>query len=331
MRNFFEEHKGLTLLIGATLILAIVIGIFAALKAKEGASLAEEAVLGTTSTLSGAVHKGSGWVSNLFTYFGSVKALKEENEALRVEKIQLDRRLKDSRGLELENQTLREMLDLKKTHPEMELLAAEVTGKDPSNWYATLILNRGSDQGIKEGQPVLSEKRELVGKISRVGDNWSEVITLLNPGCAAGAVVVGTHDVGVVEGDSALRFGGKCRLGYLSHDANLATGDYLETSGMGGVYPKGILIGTVHEVESDTANMSKTAVIQPMVEFGKLRQVLVLLSAVEVVSETEIDPDMELTEEESEEENEDGDGVAATPTPLPQNTPAGADGQELIE
>ncbi len=341
MKYFFEEHKGLVMLIGATLILAIVIGIFAALAAKEGASLAEEAVLGGTAPVQGAIKDGGNWISNLFTYFGSVKALREENQALKLENIQLDKRLRDSRGMELENQELRTMLDLRKTHPELELLAAEVTGKDPSNWYAALTINRGSDHGIREGQPVLGAGKELIGKISRVGDTWAEVITLLNPECGVGAMITRTQDVGVVEGDSSLRFGGKCRLGYLSRDAAVETGDYVETSGMGGVYPKGLLIGTILEISEDNTNMSKYAVIQPMAELGKLRQVFVLLHAVEVISEPEVDPDMEDTQDEESRE----DTPAATPkptaratqkpapkaTPKPTAEPAVSGGQELRE
>ncbi|MBR5152177.1 MAG: rod shape-determining protein MreC [Clostridia bacterium] len=315
MKYFFEEHKGLVLLIGATLILAIVIGVFAAIAAGEGASLAEEATLGLTSPMQGAIRDGGNWVSNLFTYFGAVKALREENEALRLENIQLDRRLKDSRGMELENQELRTMLDLKKTHPELELLAAEVTGKDPSNWFATLIINRGSDQGICEGQPVLGAGRELIGKISRVGNDWAEVVTILNPECGVGAIVNRTREVGVVEGDSSLRFAGKCRLGYLSRDAELEEGDYIETSGMGGVYPRGLLIGTVLEISEDNTNMSKCAVVQPMAELSKLRQVFVLLHSVEVISMPDVDPEMEDEDEDAEET------PVSTPRPTPKATP----------
>ena len=315
MKYFFEEHKGLVLLLAATLVIAIVIGIFAALAAREGASLAEEAALGTGVPVQGVVTKGGNWLSNLFTYFGSVKALREENEALKLENIQLDKRLRDSRGLELENQELREMLDLKKTQPKLELLAASVVSKDPSNWYATLILNRGSDHGIREGQAVLGSGKELIGKISRVGNDWAEVVTLLNPECGVGAMIARTRDVGVVEGDSSLRFGGKCRLGYLSREAELETGDYIETSGMGGVYPKGLLIGTVLEISEDNTNMSKYAVVQPMADLGKLHQVFVLLEYAEVLAEPEVDPDMDEDEDEDTE-----DAVAATPRPTPKAT-----------
>ncbi|MBQ2614026.1 MAG: rod shape-determining protein MreC [Clostridia bacterium] len=324
MRNFFVDHKGLVLLIAATLILAIVIGIFAALAASEGATFIEQAVEGVAEPGQAAVQKSGNWFVNLFSYFGGVKALREENQALKNENVELDKRLRDARGLETENAQLREMLDLTKTEHELELLAASVIAKNPSNWYGTFTIGKGSDDGIQEGQAVLTEKKELVGKISRVGSDWAEVVTLLDPECGVGAMVLRTKDVGVAEGDSSLRLSGKCKLGYLSRDAELERDDYVETSGMGGVYPKGLLIGRVLEIKEDNTNMSKYAIVEPMVNFGKLQQVFVLLNAVEVIARSEEDP---LMEEEPEEEDEEETSTptatrpAATATARPTATP----------
>lgn len=326
MRNFFEHHKGAVLLIGATLVIAILIGIFSALAAGEKASLAEGAVEGV-STPGQAVVSGTGnWFTNLFGYFGSVKALRAENEALKNSNIELDKRLRDAQGLEAENAELRAMLDLSKTEPELELLAATVIAKDPSNWYGTFTINRGTDHGVQKGQPILTANKELVGKVSRVGSDWAEVVTVLDPECGVGALVERSKEVGVLEGDSSLRLQGHCRLGYLSRDAEIEIGDYVETSGMGGVYPKGLLIGKILEIKEDNTNMSKYAIVEPLANFGNLHQVFVLRGSVEVVKKLDFDTSAKEDEDTTDkskqdtEDEEDEETVTSKPTATPKPT-----------
>ena len=326
MRYFFQNHKGLLLLLAATLVIAVLIGIFAALAKGDNASLAENALVGAAVPGQTALKGTGNWFSNLFSHFGNVKALREENEALKQTNVELDKRLRDARGLELENAELRSMLEMEKTEHELDLLAAPVMAKDPSNWYGTFTISRGENHGVKEGQAVLTAEKELVGKISRVGANWAEVVTLLDPECGVGAMVARTKDAGVLEGDSSLRLKGKCRLGYLSRDAEVEVGDYLETSGMGGVYPKGLLLGKILELKEDTSNMSRFAIVEPVVNYGKLHQVFVLLNAVEVIARGEEDPEMtedtEAEEPEGREEEEPTPTARPTQTPKPTQTPA---------
>lgn len=321
MRNFFENHKGLVLLVAATLIIAVTIGIFAALAAGEGASLAENAIEGVATPGQATLSGTGNWFTNLFRYFGSIKALRAENEALKQANVELDKRLRDVQGLELENAELRAMLELQKTEHELDLVAATVIAKDPSNWYGTFTINRGTDHGLKEGQAILTAEKALVGKISRVGSDWAEVVTILDSECAVGALIERSKDVGVLEGDSSLRFQGRCRLGYLSRDADIQNGDYIETSGMGGVYPKGLLIGKILEIKEDNTNMSKYAIVEPVVNFSKLNQVFVLLNAVEVIKRIDIDLDaLETAREEKTEAEDDAEEekTASRPTSTPK-------------
>lgn len=320
MRNFFEDHKGAVLLIAVTLVLAILIGVFAALSAGEQASVAESAVAGIASPGQTAVSGAGNWLLNLFGYFGNIKALRTENEALKQENVQLDRRLRDAQGLELENMELRAMLELEETEHELDLVAAAVIAKDPSNWYGTFTINRGSDHGLKEGQAVLTPEKALVGKISRVGSDWAEVLTILDPECGVGAMIERSKDAGVLEGDSSLRFQGRCRLGYLSRDADVQNGDYIATSGMGRVYPKGLLIGKVLEIKEDNVSMSKYAIIEPVVNFSKLNQLFVLLNAVEVIKRADID--LDALESETEEENLEDQDEDETPRPTSTSAPS---------
>ena len=234
-----------------------------------------------------ARRQSRGRIQGIFSYFGSVKSLRAENEALKQENVALDKQVRDTEGLTQENQELRAMLNLMKTESKLDLVAAQVIAKDPSNWYSSFTINKGSNDGILKNQPVLTANKELIGQVYKVGSNWAEIITILDPDSGVGSMIERSKDLGVVEGDTALLQQGLCRIGYLARDTDIKIGDYIETSGMGGVYPKGLLIGTVLEIGEDHTNMSKYATVQPAVSIGKLSQVCVLTGFTEEIKRDE--------------------------------------------
>ncbi len=298
MRNFMK-HKTAIFLIGATLIIAILIGIFGAVASKEVASLSENAV-GTVAEPGHAMSSGiGGWFSNIFTYFGSVKNLREEVAALEKENIDLDKKVRKLQGMEKENERLRAMVDLVEEEKKLDVVAARVIAKDPSNWYSSFTINKGTKDGIKKNQAVFTGNYELIGRVYKVGNGWAEIITVLDPDSSVGCTIERTKDIGVLEGDSSLRLQGLCRLGYLSRDAEISVGDYVETSGLGGIYPKGLLVGKITEVQEDNATMSKYATVEPIADIERVREVFVLRSFSE-----EIKPEVELKEKEDRDNSE---------------------------
>ncbi len=300
MRNLFE-HKIAVFVIGITIAVAIIIGIFGALSTGDKASVSENVVESGAKAGQSAASGIGGWFSNLFGGFGDVKALKEENEKIKFEKAELDKKLRDAEGLEEENAELRQMLDLMKKEPKLDLEAATVIAKDPSNWYSTFTINKGSNSGIEKNQPVITAKEELIGQVYKVGSDWAEVITIFDPDCGVGSLVERTGDIGVLEGDASLRLKGQCHLGYLSRDSSVEPKDYLETSGMGGVYPKGLLIGRIVEVKEDVTNMSKFAIVEPLADIEKVKQVFVIKNYVEEVVR------IEKKDKDDEDQDEDGE------------------------
>ena len=286
MRNF-REHKTAVFLIAATLAVAVLIGVFAAFSARDRAGAAENLVGAAAEPGQTAASGVGGWIQGIFSYFGSVKSLRAENEALKQENVALDKQVRDTEGLTQENQELRAMLNLMKTESKLDLVAAQVIAKDPSNWYSSFTINKGSNDGILKNQPVLTANKELIGQVYKVGSNWAEIITILDPDSGVGSMIERSKDLGVVEGDTALLQQGLCWIGYLARDTDIKIGDYIETSGMGGVYPKGLLIGTVLEIGEDHTNMSKYATVQPAVSIGKLSQVCVLTGFTEEIKRDE--------------------------------------------
>lgn len=300
-----RKHKTAIFLIALSLAIAVLIGIFGAVASKEAASFPENAV-GVTAEGGQEIVSGiGGWFRNIFSYFGSVKKLRAENESLKKMNIELDKQVKDMLGLEYENADLRTMLGLSETEPKLDLVAASVIAKDPSNWYSSFTINKGTKDGIEKNQAVFTGNGELLGQVYKVGNGWAEIITLLDPDSAVGSAVERTHDIGVVEGDYSLRLKGLCRMSYLSRDAEIAVGDYVETSGMGGIYPKGLLIGKVTEVIEENATMSKYATVEPLANIDKVREVFVLKTFTEEIKLMHRQEEESRDDEESEEDYEE--------------------------
>ena len=212
------------------------------------------------------------------------------------------------KGLDDENKELRKMLKLYESQTKIDMLAASVSAKDPSNWYSTFIINRGSDDGVKLNQPVVDSNRMLVGQISRVGSDWAEVITILDPQSSVGALIKRSKEIGIIDGNSELRYEGKCRLGYIARDTDIKQGDFVETSGLGGVFPKGLIIGMVTEVYDENATMSKAATIEPLADIKKINEVFVVTAYTEEdLSEEYYDTDDDERDETCEDEDDESD------------------------
>lgn len=279
------RNKFLLFIIIATIISAALIGFFSARRDK--ATGIENGVNAVSATGQKSVSGVMGWFHNFTSYFGDVKELKEEVARLKNEKTQLEREKRDLQNLDDENKRLAEMLELKESDINFNLVAARVIAKDPSNWHSKFTIDKGTSDGLAVKQPIITAQENLVGQITRIGNNWAEVTTILDPSNAVGSTVERSRDIGIVEGDSNLRYSGQCKMSYLPRDTDIKTDDYIETSGLGGVYPKGISIGKVTEIGDDSSTMSKYAVLEPFADFGQLTEIFVITNEVEKVGEEE--------------------------------------------
>lgn len=178
----------------------------------------------------------------------------------------------NSRLMELgeENIRLRKLLDSKKRH-QSKGIAADVVGYDPSNWEFTITLNRGLRDGVKLGNSVV-DGDGLVGQVISVGPTTSQVLLLVDPGSGADAVVQGSRIRGVVVGlgsDGA-------KLDFVLKNSKLTIGDRVVSSGKDGVYPQGILIGAVVDVESEGVGQFQKIIVEPVVDFERLENVMIV-------------------------------------------------------
>ncbi len=213
-----------------------------------------------------------------YDYLFQYQALQQRVEELEEQVAQMGEENRRAQSALEENERLRDLLDLQAAHSDFTFASAMVTGRSTTSWESTLTLNKGSSGGIEENMCVVTEHGELVGVISQVGPNWATVTTLIDPGISIGASVVETGDAAVLTGDLDHMSQETCTLSYLASSAGLEAGDQVVTSGLGGVYPSGILVGEVTEQGYTSSGMERYAVVEPAVKLDELKQVFVITS-----------------------------------------------------
>ena len=215
-------------------------------------------------------------VSGNNTFFSDINNLKQENEELKNKNAELEKQLREFEIIKSENATLKEYVNLSEQYSEYTTKPAYIINKDISNYSSIFVINIGEKDGIKPNMTVISEKG-LVGHIISVTENTSKVQTIIDTANTVSAVLSSSHDAIICKGtleDKSILKGS-----YIPTNANLILGDKLETSGMGGIYPKGIIVGTVKTIESTKNITDRYITITPAVDFEKVQTVLVITSS----------------------------------------------------
>ena len=271
MRNSFTPRLIAGLVIAALLCLGAAV--------YSGATGGSAFLTKALGTVLAPVQQGVSWVSgkidSVLGYFNDYEALKTENEELRSQVAALEQELRDSAVALEENERLRELVGIAQRSRDFEYDIAEVISRNPGEWSSVLSIDKGENAGIAEGDLVITAEG-MVGYVSAVSMNYSEVTTVLDPEMQAGALLTRTRETAIAEGDYALLGEGKLRLSYLSKDTDIVIGDTIETSGRGGVFPKGIMIGTVESILVEEDGMSNYAVLRPFVDVETVTHVFII-------------------------------------------------------
>ena len=174
-----------------------------------------------------------------------------------------------------ENNQLRSQLGQPENTRTTTTVSAEVIARSPGDWADTLTLDKGSSSGVNKDDLVTTVDG-MLGFVSEVTDNTCEVTSITDPKMQCGALVTRTRETAIAEGDYNLMTRGALRLSYLREDSKVVVGDTVETSGRGGVFPKGILIGTVESVQPEESGLSYYAVIKPFVSVDSVSSVSII-------------------------------------------------------
>lgn len=208
------------------------------------------------------------------TFFEDINRLQQENEELKNKNAELEQSLREFEIVKNENETLKEYLALSEQYGNYETKAAYIIDKDFTNYNNVFVINIGAKDGIKPNMTVISEKG-LVGHIISVTDNTAKVQTIVDTSSTVSSSLTSSKDNLICKG-TLLEDGTVLKATYIPTTANLVQGDKVETSGMGGIYPKGIHIGTIKSVETTKNIVDRYAIIQPAVDFDKVDTVLVI-------------------------------------------------------
>lgn len=270
---FFERNKGKIILSAVTVLLVIIMALstIPSLKPNFVSNAVGVLVSPVQKVISSMINSNQGF----FTFVFNMKEYQSENEEL-VERINiLEKEVRETEELKKENTRLRSMLEMRERQTEYETETAEVIAKEAGNWFNSFTIDKGTADGISLYNPVITDKG-LVGYVAEAGTTYSKVISVIDSTASVAAVVNRTGDAAVVEGDLKLQEQGLCRMVYVNRNSVITVGDYLETSGMGGIYPKGIYIGKIKEVTDDGTGLSQNAIIEPAVDFDAVSEVFVI-------------------------------------------------------
>jgi rod shape-determining protein MreC len=246
-------------------------------------------------------------IGNLFGGFQQVNALRAQVQNLEG---QLNRLTVDEvrvRELEIENSQLRAQLHYKEANPDYLLLGgtilqsnnpdlARVTGQDPLNLLSYIIVDQGREEGVAIGMPAVTP-RGLVGRVTEVGAHWSRVLLIVDPSSSVNAVIQSSRATGVIQG----QIGGMLILKYVPQGEGIEVNDLVLTSGIGGTFPKRLVIGQVVAVQKRDTDLFQEATVKPSVDSNQLEFVLIIKKFTPTDITTEPTP---------------------TPTPSPTRTPA---------
>jgi rod shape-determining protein MreC len=206
-----------------------------------------------------------------YHYFFLVHAA-EENYAL---KKVLDKSFEKNvryREITLSNSRLRSLLNFEKTMTD-PVLSAEVIGKDPSPWFKTVLIDKGKHDGVERGMAVVVPKG-IAGQITEVSSHYSKVLLIIDPNSAVDALVQSDRARGIIKGDAA----GELSFKYVLRKHDIAIGELVVSSGLDGVFPKGLAVGQVSGVFKPKAGIFQEVTVTPYVDFEKLEEVLVVLN-----------------------------------------------------
>ena len=194
------------------------------------------------------------------------------------ENVRLSRSLKEAeernnslREIELSHDRLRELLEFKKIlHKRM--VAAEVIGRDPSPWFKTIIINKGSREGVERGMPVVVPEG-IAGLVTDVSKTYAKILLAIDQNSAVDALIQRNRARGIIKGEPS----GRLLLQYVQRKHDIHVGDVVVSSGLDGVFPKGIRVGYVHAVDKPDSGIFQQLAVTPYADFEKLEEVLVVL------------------------------------------------------
>lgn len=267
---FSRKH----LVIGGVFAFAVIniIALFISARYVSSSSASRHMGMGLVSPLQKAVTVSIHSLRSMWTHYFFLVSTEKENVSLKkmLAKTIYDENL--CKETELSNDRFRKLLDFKNA-TRLHSISAEVIGKDPSQWYKTLVIDKGISDGITKGLSVVVPEG-VVGQVIDASDHYAKVLLIIDSNSAVDALVQQTRAHGIIKGDSE----GRCLLNYVSRKERVNIGDAVVSSGLDGVFAKGLLLGKVTDIIRNNSGIFQEIEVSPFVDFDKIEEVLIVLS-----------------------------------------------------
>ncbi len=272
MRNLLK-NKPLLIALSAVLLLALL----AVLTTKERKLTFIESAIGSVfKPVQAFASRASDSIINFVEALLNTTDADLENQQLKIHVASLEQSLSEMEALRKENERLKQMLAFAQNTPDLSYATGAVIGRSPGIWFDTFTISVGKLQGVERNMPVISSGG-LLGRVSEVGATWSKVIAVIDSSMSVSVIVDRTRDSGMVRGTLKAGSGADTlELYYLPSDSDLLPGDKIVTSGIGGLYPKGLNVGEVLTV-SRAGESEYNATVRPSVDFKHVEEVMVVV------------------------------------------------------
>jgi rod shape-determining protein MreC len=245
--------------------------ISANLHSRDNMSFVESLVVGITAPVQKVVWGVIDGIGSIWRGYFYLVGLEKENRALKKELHELRLQMNRYREADLANQRLRALLNFKKSIAT-PLLPAQLVAFDPSGWFQTILIDKGRSDGVVQDMAVVSAEG-LVGRVIGVSNHHAKVLLILDGNSAVDAYIQRSRARGVLVGLGREL----CLLKYVQRNEDVQVGDKVISSGMGGVFPKGLLVGTVQEVVRGSSGLFQRVEVEPAVNFSRLEEVMVVI------------------------------------------------------
>ena len=273
MKDYVKKY-GIRLL-ALVLAAALLTGVAAA-KGEGHASAVEDTAGAVRSPFQKVAQALVSRVEGFYGWLFNYEMLLQENENLRAQIAELEQQVRDNQQASEENVKLRELLNLSQKHTDFVFESAKVVSWNASNWASTFTISKGSEAGLEVGDAVVTEYGVLVGTIAELGTNWAVVDTVVDIGTSIGVLVGAEETSAMLLGDYTLMSSQYMKISFVAESGQVITGDIVVTSGAGGAYPQGLILGTVSSVHTEAAGQFEYAVVQPFTDLNTLTQIFVI-------------------------------------------------------
>lgn len=273
MKDFFDTWKFKILVIVAVFL----VGIMAYAGANGRLTAAPQELLSVVLTpLQKVTSALSGGAASVWEKYTSIDDVMDRNEQLEAENAELRQQMVDYDRIKAENDAYKALARIQDTNSEASYVSAFVIGRDPLDEFGGFTLDQGSTDGVAVNDAIISDRGYLLGVVVEVDATSCKVMTILHPSFNAAGVISRTRENGIITGSADYAADGQCVLTNLDRTTEARKGDQVITTGLGGVFPANLLVGTVQEVVPEQSGKSSSAVILPGADPRTVKHVFII-------------------------------------------------------